>query len=227
MILAINSVLSSALLRDSFDPPQESKASLPALDQAIDQTLMGSHVEMLLWIAENRGDPSHTLAEIAAKLFWQSSWQAFRPGDPPPRAWLPLSIILNPSHHTSPLFIHHHQAPFELNFTENQWQEVQQQYAPFWLVQGASQFAKINLYEANALHQAQGQLRLLLHCETAQVMPLEESTYLMPHNAEGQLLPARYARVITDSNCKLDTWVGRYAGAIGEEASTPAGSHYP
>ena len=97
-------------LRDSFDPPQESKASLPALDQAIAQTLLGSAVEMLLWIAENEGDPNHSLAEIATKL-WHRNWQAFRPGDPPPNSWLPLSITLDKSHHPSPVFIHHHPAP--------------------------------------------------------------------------------------------------------------------
>ena len=86
-------------------------------------------------------------------------------------------------------------------------------------MQGANQFPEVNLYEANTLHQAQGRARLLLHYETAQVTRLEESTYLMPHSAEGQLLPARYARVITDSHCHLPTWVGRYAGALGQEAS--------
>ncbi len=85
--------------------------------------------------------------------------------------------------------------------------------SPFWLVQGMEKLdTSSNLYDTNELHRAQGHIRLFLHSIPSHVFKLEESTDLMPHGADGQLFPSRYARY-TDRN--LTAWEGRYQSAIG------------
>jgi WD40 repeat protein/serine/threonine protein kinase len=206
-------------LRDSLTQPMESKASLPKLQQAIQTTLIDSTVEMLLWVGAEGEDPSHSLQETAWRLWQSPQWKAYRPGDPPPTAWLPLFIHLHQRDVSSPLFLHHHQPSDKVSdFTETEWQEVEQHYRPFWLVQGMKKLdGSPNLYDANELHRASGQVRLLLHSTPSYVFKQEESTTLMPHGADGRLLPSHYARYTSED---LSAWEGRYLGAIGLATQT-------
>ncbi len=203
-------------LRDSLAQPVESKASLPALQQEIQRTLE-SKIEMMLWLGEEGEDPSHSFQETAWWLWQAPHWQAYRPGDPPPSAWLPLFINLHQPSINSPLFTRTHQLPDEVAaFTDSEWQILHSHYALFWLVQGMGQLTEpCNLYEVNALHR--GGTRLLLHSQKSDAFKWEESTYFMPHSAEGQLLSARYARYTTDPDCDFNAWEGRYQGKIGPE----------
>ena len=205
------------VLRDSVAQPVESKASLPALQQEIQRTLIESNIELLLWLGEEGEDPSHCLQETAWRLWQAPHWQAYRPGDPPPTAWLPLFINLHQTNISSLLFPRTHQLPEGiLDFTESEWQLLRSQFAPFWLVQGMDKLdSPSNLYDSNELHQLPGRTRLLLHSTPSIALKLEESTYLIPHSAEGQLLPARYARYTSDPTCDFNTWEGRYQGKIG------------
>ena len=110
-------------------------------------------------------------------------------------AWLPLFIHLHqPSIH-SPLFTRTHQLPDEVAaFTDSEWQILHSHYALFWLVQGMGQLTEpCNLYEVNALHRVER--RLLLHSQKPDAFKWEESTYFMPHSAEGRYYP-RVMRVI-------------------------------
>ena len=175
---------------------------------------------MLLWLGEEGEDPSEPFTEAAWRLWQAPAWQAYRPGDPPPTAWLPLLINLHQPSISSPTFTRAHQPPEGVaDFTESEWQTLQSHYALFWLVQGMGRLTKpCNLYEVNELYRAQGRTRLLLHSDKSVAFKLEESTYFMPHGAEGQLLPARYARYTTDTACDFNTWEGRYQGKIGREA---------
>ncbi len=212
-------------LRDSLTQPTESKASLPKLQEEIQRTLIEeSKIEMLLWLGEKSEEPSHSFQDAAWRLWQAPQWQAYRPGDPPPSAWLPLFINLHQSGINSPLFTRTYQLPDGMSdFTDSEWQTLQSHYALFWLVQGMSQLAEpCNLYEVNALHQSR--TRLLLHSTSSTAFKLEESTYFMPHSAEGQLLPARYGRYTSDLACDFNTWEGRYQGKISSAAQevTPA-----
>ncbi len=206
-------------LRDSLVQPMESKASLPTLQQTIQTTLIDdSPVEMLLWLGEEGEDPNHSFIETAWRLWQTPAWQAYRPGDPPPTAWLPLFINLHHSSIHSPLFTHNHQLTSDgiADFTETEWQVVEQHYRPFWLVQGIEKLdTSSNLYDTNALHRAQNHVRLLLHSRPSHVFKLEESTTMMPHGADGRLFPSRYARYTTED---LSAWEGRYQGEIGPAA---------
>ncbi len=210
-------------LRDSLAQPVESKASLPKLQKEIQRTLVGSPIEMLLWVGEESEEPSHSFQETAWWLWQEPHWQAYRPGDPPPSAWLPLFINLHQPSINSPLFTRTHQLPDEVAaFTDSEWQILHSHYALFWLVQGMGQLTEpCNLYEVNALHR--GRTRLLLHSTSSIVFKWEESTYFMPHNTDDQLLPARYARYTSDPTCDFNTWEGRYQGKIGSavQETTP------
>ncbi len=207
-------------LRNSLAQPMESKASLPKLQaENPTHTHWESKIEMLLWLGEEGEDPSHSFQETAWQLWQAPHWQAYRPGDPPPSAWLPLFIHL---HHASgsPLFTRNHQLTTDeiADFTDSEWQTLQSHYALFWLVQGVGGLAEpCNVYETNALSRAQGRTRLLLHTEQSVAFQLEESTYFMPQDAEGHLLPARYARYTTDPDCDFSPWKGHYSGVIGTE----------
>ena len=72
-------------------------------------------------------------------------------------------------------------------------------------------------YVTNELYRTNIRTRLVLHSDASVVLSLEESTYLMPHGADGQLLPARYARFITDPHCDFSTWEGHYRRKIGRD----------
>ena len=213
-------------LRDSLTQPAESKASLPALQKEIQHTLLASPIEMMLWLSEAGEDPRNAFQETAWGLWQAPHWQGYRPGDPPPAAWLPLFIHLHQPSVFSPVFSRTHQPPEGIaDFTDNEWPLLRSQYAIFWLVQGMGGLAEpANLYDLNELHRAQGRTRLLLHSTASTVFPREESTYVMPHGAEGQLLPARYTRFSTDTTCDYSTWGGGYSGKIGVEVQelTPA-----
>ena len=207
-------------LRDHLEQPVESKASLPELQQTLQTTLIGSPIEVLLWVDEAGEDPGHAFAETAWRLWQVPHWQAYRPGDPPPAVWLPLQVNLHQPSMNSPVFTRTHQPPEgAADFTESEWQLLRNQFALFWLVQGMGQLTEpCNLFEVNELHRAQGRTRLVLHSDQSVAFTLEESTYFMPHGAEGQLLPASYAHYTTDPTCDFNTWEGRYQGKIGHAA---------
>jgi WD40 repeat protein/serine/threonine protein kinase len=211
-------------LRDSMAQPIESKASLPALQQQLQHTLMESPIEMLLWLGEEDEDPGYALQETAWRLWQTPQWRAFRPGDPPPSTWLPLLIHFHRSKVSSPLLTGAHQLLEGVtDFTESEWQLLRSQYALFWLVQGVDKLeTPSNLYDSNELHQLRGRTRLCVHSTRSVAFKWEESTYFMPHGIEGQLLPARYARYTTDPACDFNTWEGRYQGKLGHEAQAAA-----
>ncbi len=206
-------------LRDSVDQSTESKASPPALQQKIQHTLVKSKVGMLLWVGAADEDPSEAFIETAWHLWQVSAWQAYRPGDPPPTAWLPLFIHLHPNQSSisSPTFTNMHQHPKNVaDFTESEWELLHNHYKVFWLAQGMGGLTKpCNLFDINRLDRDHS--RLLLHSTPSTVFKLEESTYLMPHGADDQLLPAHYARFTTDPACDFSTWNGRYQGKMGSE----------
>ena len=69
-------------LRNSVAQPAESKASLPALQAEIQQTLMdpSSPVDMLLWLGEEGEDPSHAFTESCLALMANTRLARVSPG---------------------------------------------------------------------------------------------------------------------------------------------------
>ncbi len=116
-------------LRDGLAQPMESKASLPKLQQAIQTTLIDSPVEMLLWLSEEGEDPNHSFTETAWRLWQTPAWQAYRPGDPPPTPGCRYSLTcITPVVHHSLLVTINLPLNDVADFTETEWQVVEQHY---------------------------------------------------------------------------------------------------
>lgn len=214
-------------LRDIMSTLPEAKRQ-SRLQEGID-TLLRSPIEVLLWLSADTEDPKESLQVVAQSLWQTPEWQAFRPGDPPPKTWLPLMMDLQSTQPISSVF-----SPAQLvlpsslpAWTEAAWQVLRTQYAVFWLVQGVAGLPQpSNLYVDNDLHQARGQVRLVVHSPVFYAYRWVESTYFMPYDSQGHLLPARYTRCVSQAAPILE-WEGRYPGEIGSAALETVTSSFP
>lgn len=168
------------------------------MQENISNHLLSTPIEVLFWIGAKDQPAPKIIHEIAQWLFLASEWQSFRAGDPIPETKLPL-----PFHPSQNAF-----------FKEAEWLELKKNFSLLWLVL-TPDLVSGNMYDENKFYLSKGRHRLLLHCPSSLITKLEESTYCMPHDDQGNLLPGRYERLCTDSSFDLMAWEGSYLGAVG------------
>ena len=145
-------------------------------------------------------------------MYSTPKWQALRPGDPLSAFWIPLWINLERDSKSYSIDQITPEAMEE--FTELELQKLKSEYSLFWLVQGFNALQKPqNIYDALSKHGVAK--RFLIHATPSRLFQLEESTYVMPHGLNGELLAMKYERLVSET-VDLSLWKGRYSGPMGQ-----------
>ena len=198
-------------LRDKLKTsPQTPSGCARIVQENISNHLLSTPIEVLFWIGAKDQPAPKIIHEIAQWLFLAPEWQSFRAGDPAPETKLPL-----PFHPSQNSF-----------FKEAEWLELKKNFSLLWLVL-TPDLVSGNMYDENKFYLSKGRHRLLLHCPSSLITKLEESTYCMPHDDQGNLLPGRYERLCTDSSFDLMAWEGSYLGAVGGQVVESSPSERP
>ncbi len=124
------------------------------------------------------------------RALWQDpAWQAYRPGDPAPKALMPLFIPLS-SAQVNPhqLWDYYRSLPEIGGFTRDEIRELQGEYRTLWIADGYDEIpghATLNLYDANHLYETEGRVKLIIGCRSQRVQALNEADSLVPHTNGG------------------------------------------
>ena len=146
----------------------------------------GAHVLLLQGLA---GAGKSTFNRHLLRTLWQdSAWQSYRPGDPAPRAPIPVFIPLQ-STQVNPrnLWDYYSHLP-EISFTSAEIRLLQSDYHTVWIADGYDEIpgqSTSNLYDVNHLSDTHGQVKLVIGCRSQRVQVLNEADSFIPHTVNG------------------------------------------
>ncbi len=131
------------------------------------------------------------------QILWQDpAWQAYRPGDPPPQALMPLFIPLSSAQvNPQQLWDYYRSLPEIGGFTRNEIRELQSEYHTLWIADGYDEIpgqAAINLYDANHLRETKDRVKLIIGCRSQRMQALNEAESFVPHTDQGAPDWSRY-----------------------------------
>ncbi len=135
------------------------------------------------------GAGKSTFNRSLLRTLWQDpAWQSYRPGDPIPRAPVPVFIPLS-SVQVNPwnLWDYYHHLP-EISFTSEEIRLLQSDYHTVWIADGYDEIpgqAAPNVYDGNHLNQSSGRVKLVIGCRSQRVQALNEADSFVPHTLNG------------------------------------------